>query len=59
MRGYTRFGEHVEKSFQSVDINSRKELEDIAKEEKLDIKFNEWWELWDKLVEQTKKDISN
>lgn len=57
MRGYTRFGEHVEKSFQSVDINSRKELEDIAEEEKLDINFNNWWKKWDKLVEQTKKDI--
>lgn len=56
-RGYTKFGEHVEKSFQSVDINSRKELEDIAQEEKLDINFNEWWKLWDKLVEQTKQDI--
>lgn len=52
-RGYTKFGEHVEKSFQSVDINSRKELEDIADEEQIDIN----WELWDKLVEQTKKDI--
>lgn len=57
MRGYTRFGENVEKTFQSVDINSRNELEDIAKEEKLDINFNNWWELWDKLVEQTKQDI--
>lgn len=57
MRGYTRFGEHVEKSFQSVDINSRKELEDIAQEEKLDINFNEWWELWDELVTKTKQDI--
>lgn len=56
-RGYTKFGEHVEKSFQSVDINSRKELEDIAEEEKLDINFNNWWDKWDKLVEQTKKDI--
>lgn len=57
-KGYTRFGENVEKSFQSVDINSRKELEDIAKEEKLDINFNKWWTLWDKLVEKTKEDIT-
>ena len=56
-RGYTKFGEHVEKSFQSVDINSRKELEDIAEEEKLDINFNKWWSLWDKLVTKTKEDI--
>ena len=57
-RGYTKFGENVEKSFQSVDINSRKELEDIAEEEKLDINFNEWWELWDELVTKTKQDIT-
>ena len=56
-RGYTKFGEHVEKSFQSVDINSRKELEDIAEEEKLDINFNNWWKKWDKLVTKTKEDI--
>ena len=56
-RGYTKFGEHVEKSFQSVDINSRKELEDIAEEEKLDINFNNWWDRWDELVQQTKQDI--
>lgn len=56
-RGYTKFGEHVEKSFQSVDINSRKELEDIAEEEKLDINFNNWWDRWDELVKQTKQDI--
>jgi hypothetical protein len=57
MRGYTRFGENVEKTFQSVDINSREELEDIAEEENLDINFNKWWELWDKLVAKTKQDI--
>ena len=56
-RGYTKFGEHVEKSFQSVDINSRKELEDIAEEEKLDINFNNWWNRWNELVQQTKQDI--
>lgn len=56
-RGYTKFGEHVEKSFQSVDINSRKELEDIAEDEKLDINFNNWWDRWNELVKQTKKDI--
>ena len=56
-RGYTRFGENVEKSFQSVDINSRKELEDIAEEEKLDINFNNWWKKWDELVQETKQDI--
>ena len=56
-RGYTKFGEHVEKSFQSVDINSRKELEDIAEEEKLDINFNNWWDRWNELVKQTKQDI--
>lgn len=53
MRGYTRFGENVEKTFQSVDINSRKELEDIAEEEGLEVQ----WSFWDKLVEQTKQDI--
>ena len=47
----------VEKSFQSVDINSRKELEDIAEEEKLDINFNNWWDRWNELVQQTKQDI--
>lgn len=56
-RGYTKFGEHVEKSFQSVDINSRKELEDIAEEENLDINFNNWWCRWNELVKQTKQDI--
>ena len=56
-RGCTKFGEHVEKSFQSVDINSRKELEDIAEEEKLDINFNNWWDRWNELVKQTKQDI--
>ena len=56
-RGYTKFGEHVEKSFQSVDINSRKELEDIAEEENLDINFNNWWDKWDELVKKTKQDI--
>lgn len=56
-RGYTKFGEHVEKSFQSVDINSRKELEDIAEDEKLDINFNNWWDRWNELVKQTKQDI--
>jgi hypothetical protein len=59
-RKYTfKFGEHVEKSFQSVDINSRNELEDIAKEEKLDINFNNWWDKWNELVEKTKQDITN
>lgn len=51
--GYTRFGENVEKTFQSVDINSREELQAIADKEDREIN----WELWDKLVEQTKKDI--
>lgn len=53
MRGYTRYGENVEKTFQSVDINSREELQAIADEEDREIN----WELWDKLVEQTKQDI--
>lgn len=53
MRGYTRYGENVEKTFQSVDINSREELQAIANEEDRTIN----WELWDKLVEQTKQDI--
>lgn len=53
MRGYTRFGENVEKTFQSVDINSREELQALADEEDRTIN----WELWDKLVEQTKQDI--
>lgn len=53
MRGYTRYGENVEKTFQSVDINSREELQAIADEEFRSIN----WEVWDKLVEQTKKDI--
>ena len=53
MRGYTRYGENVEKTFQSVDINSREELQALADEEDRTIN----WELWDKLVEQTKKDI--
>ena len=52
-KGYTRFGEHVEKSFQSVDINSREELQAIADEEERTIN----WKLWDKLVQQTKQDI--
>ena len=53
MRGYTAYGENVEKTFQSVDINSREELQAIADEEDRTIN----WELWDKLVEQTKQDI--
>lgn len=53
MRGYTRYGENVEKTFQSVDISSREELQALADEEDRTIN----WELWDKLVEQTKKDI--
>ena len=53
MRGYTRFGENVEKTFQSVDINSREELQAIADEEDRTIN----WELWDKLVTKTKQDI--
>jgi hypothetical protein len=53
MRGYTRYGENVEKTFQSVDINSREELQALADEEDREIN----WELWDKLVEQTKQDI--
>ena len=53
MRGYTRYGENVEKTFQSVDINSREELQAIADEENRTIN----WSLWNKLVEQTKKDI--
>lgn len=53
MRGYTRYGENVEKTFQSIDINSREELQAIADEEDREIN----WELWDKLVEQTKQDI--
>ena len=53
MRGYTRYGENVEKTFQSVDINSREELQALADEEDRTIN----WELWDKLVEQTKQDI--
>lgn len=55
MRGYTRFGENVEKTFQSVDINSREELNKLAEEEGLEVQ----WSVWDKLVEQTKKDIAN
>ena len=51
--GYTRFGENVEKTFQSVDINSREELQAIADEEDRTIN----WELWDKLVTKTKQDI--
>ena len=54
-KGYTMFGIHSEKSFQSVDINSREELQQIADEEGRTIN----WELWDKLVEQTKQDITN
>lgn len=53
MRGYTRFGENVEKTFQSVDINSREELNKLAEEEGLEVQ----WSFWDKLVEQTKQDI--
>lgn len=53
MRGYTRYGENVEKTFQSVDINSREELQAIADEEDRTIN----WELWDKLVTKTKEDI--
>jgi hypothetical protein len=53
MRGYTRYGENVEKTFQSVDINSREELQAIADEENRTIN----WELWDKLVTKTKQDI--
>lgn len=52
-RGYTIYGFNTEKTFQSVDINSREELQAIADEEDREIN----WELWDKLVEQTKKDI--
>jgi len=53
MRGYTAYGENVEKTFQSVDINSREELQALADEEDRTIN----WELWDKLVTKTKKDI--
>lgn len=53
MRGYTRFGENVEKTFQSVDIDSREELNKLAEEEGLEVQ----WSVWDKLVEQTKQDI--
>ena len=53
MRGYTRYGENVEKTFQSIDINSREELQALADEEFRSIN----WSLWDKLVEQTKQDI--
>ena len=53
MRGYTAYGENVEKTFQSVDINSREELQAIADEEGREIN----WELWDKLVTKTKEDI--
>lgn len=53
MRGYTRYGENVEKTFQSIDINSREELQAIADEEDRTIN----WELWDKLVTKTKEDI--
>lgn len=52
-RGINRFGVHTEDSFKSVDINSREELQAIADEEFRSIN----WEVWDKLVEQTKKDI--
>lgn len=53
MRGYTRYGENVEKTFQSVDISSREELQAIADEEDRTIN----WELWDSLVTKTKQDI--
>lgn len=55
--GHSRYGAFDESVFKTVEINSRKELEDIAKEEKLDINFNKWWKLWDELVEKTKQDI--
>lgn len=37
------------------DINTREELQAIADEENIDIN----WDLWDKLVKQTRKDITN
>ena len=53
-RGIPQYGGiWAEKSFQSVDINSREELQEIADEEDRTIN----WELWDKLVEKTKQDI--
>ena len=52
-RGYTIYGFNTEKTFQSVDINSREELQAIADEEDREIN----WELWDKLVTKTKEDI--
>lgn len=52
-RGYTIYGFNTEKTFQSVDINSREELQALADEEDRTIN----WSLWDKLVEQTKQDI--
>jgi len=53
-RGINRFGVHTEDSFKSVDIDSREELDDLAEEEGIEVN----WELWDKLVEQTRKDIA-
>ena len=54
-KGITSFGKHTEKTFQSIDINNRKELQDIADEERIYIN----WTLWDELVEKTKQDITN
>ena len=36
------------------DVSSRQELDDLAEEEGIEVN----WELWDKLVEQTRKDIT-
>lgn len=51
--GHSRYGAFDESVFKTVDINTRKELQQIADEEGRTIN----WELWDKLVEQTKQDI--
>lgn len=54
-KGITSFGKYTEKTFQSIDINNRKELQQIADEERIYIN----WTLWDELVEKTKQDITN
>lgn len=54
MIGYPKYGgKWSEKAFQSIDISTRQELQELAEEE--DISIN--WELWDKIVEETKEYI--
>lgn len=51
----TLYHQDVEETFKSIDINSREELQELGREESIDIN----WTLWDSLVEKTKQDIKD